>query len=198
MTSLVAATVATQPNSNTWQLDPAASQLTVYVFKAGLFSGFLHDHTFVPRRWNVSAQFDPSHLQDFHAEVTVVTDSLRDTQTMLSAEDKAKVESQVVSPDVLDANRFPEIRFIADRVVSAQKADELEGTVSGKLSLHGVTRPLEVPVRIWRRGNAHVLLGKVSFKQSDFGIAPLRKAGGTIAVEDRVLVDFALRLLPSP
>jgi polyisoprenoid-binding protein YceI len=118
-------------------------------------------------------------------------------QPKLSAEDKAKVESQLVSPEVLDANRFPEIRFIANRlVVSSQKTDELEGTVSGKLSLHGITRPLEVPVRIWRRGNAQVVLGKVSFKQSDFGIAPLRKAGGAIAVEDRVLVDFAVRLLP--
>src|SRR5690348_11280162 len=116
MTSLVAATVADadQANSSRWQLDAAASELTVYVFKAGLFSGFLHDHTFVPRQWNVTAQFDPSHLEDFHAELTVAAASLRDTQPKLSAEDKAKVESQLVSPEVLDANRFPEVRFIAD------------------------------------------------------------------------------------
>src|SRR5262249_17885348 len=100
---------------------------------------------------------------------------------------------------VLDASRFPEIRFVADRLrVSAQKTDELEGTLSGKLSVHGVTRPLDVPVHAWRRGEAQLVLGKVSFKQSDFGIAPLRKVSGAIAVEDQVLVDFSLRLRPSP
>jgi polyisoprenoid-binding protein YceI len=99
---------------------------------------------------------------------------------------------------VLDATRFPEIRFTADRlVVSGDKSDELQGTVSGKLSLHGVTRPLEFPVRVWRRGDARVVLGKASFSQSDFGVSPLRKAGGAIAVEDRVLVDFALRFRPA-
>jgi polyisoprenoid-binding protein YceI len=195
---LAATTAAAQPNSSNWQLDAATSELTVHVFKAGLFSGFLHDHQFVPRQWNITARFDPTHLEDFQAEVTVATASLRDIQPKLSAEDIAKVESQLVSPEVLDANRFPEIRFIADRlVVSSQKTDELEGTLSGKLSLHGMTRPLEFPVHVWRRGNEQVVLGKVSFNQSDFGISPLHKAGGAIAVEDRVLVDFALRLRPS-
>lgn len=198
MASLAAATAAAQPNSSSWQLDAAGSELTVHVFKAGLFSGFLHDHQFVPRQWNITARFDPTHLEDFHAEVKVATASLQDVESKLSAEDKAKVETQLVGPEVLDANRFPEIQFIADRLVaSAQKTDELEGTISGKLSFHGTTRPLEFPVRVWRRGNAQVVLGKVSFNQSDFGISPLHKAGGAIAVEDKVLVDFALRLLPS-
>jgi len=119
-------------------------------------------------------------------------------QLKLSAEDRAKVESQVATSDVLDANRFPDIRFVADRlVVSTQKTDELEGTAVGKLTLHGITRPLEVPAHLWRRGNEQVVLGKVSFNQSDFGISPLHKAVGAIAVEDRVLVDFALHLRPA-
>jgi polyisoprenoid-binding protein YceI len=198
MASLVAATAFAQPDSTRWQLDSAGSELTVHVFKAGLFSGFLHDHLFVPQQWSCTAEFDPAHLEAFRAQVSVATASLRDNQPKLSAEDRAKVESQIASPEVLDATRFPEIRFTADRlVVSGDKSDELQGTVSGKLSLHGVTRPLEFPVRVWRRGDARVVLGKASFSQSDFGVSPLRKAGGAIAVEDRVLVDFALRFRPA-
>jgi len=183
---------------NVWQLDTAASELTVHVFKAGLFSGFLHDHLFVPRQWKGTAKFDTGHLEDFNAEVSVMVASLKDNQEKLSAEDRAKVESQVIGPEVLDAGRFPEIRFVADRLrVSVQKTDELEGTLSDKLSIHGVTKALDVPVHAWRRGDARVVLGKVTFNQSDFGITPLNKAGGAIAVEDRVLVDFALRVVPS-
>jgi polyisoprenoid-binding protein YceI len=198
MTSCIGATASAQPHSSSWQLDAAASELTVHVFKSGLFSGFLHDHLFVPQQWKATAKFDPAHLEDFHAEVSVAVASLKDNQPKLSADDRAKVESQVLSPEVLDAGRFPEIRFVADRLnVSVQKTDELEGTLSGKLSLHGVTRPLDVPVHAWRRGSAHLILGKVAFNQREFGIAPLRKVSGAIAVEDRVLVEFALRLLPS-
>ncbi len=198
MASLLAATASAQPDASRYQLDSAGSELTVHVFKSGLFSGFLHDHLFVPQQWSCTVEFDAAHLEAFRAQLSVATASLRDNQPKLSAEDRAKVESQVASPEVLDATRFPEIRFTADRLVaSADKSEEFQGTVFGKLSLHGVTRPLEFPVRIWRRGDARVVLGKVSFNQSDFGIAPLRKAGGAIAVEDRVLVDFALRLQPA-
>jgi len=196
--SLLAATASAQPDASRYQLDSAGSELTVHVFKAGLFSGFLHDHLFVPQQWSCTVEFDATHLEAFRAQLSVATASLRDNQSKLSAEDKAKVESQVASPEVLDATRFPEIRFTADRLVpSADKSEEFQGTVFGKLSLHGVTRPLEFPVRVWRRGDARVVLGKVSFNQSDFGISPLSKAGGAIAVEDRVLVDFALRLQPA-
>lgn len=196
--ALAGATAVAQPERNVWQLDTGTSELTVHVFKTGLFSGFLHDHLFVPRQWKGTAKFDPGHIEDFHAEVSVAVASLKDNQEKLSVEDRAKVESQVIGPEVLDASRFPEIRFVADRLrISTQKTDELEGTLSGKLTVHGVTRPLDVPVHSWRRGDAQVVLGKVSFNQSDFGIAALSKAGGAIAVEDRILVDFALRLIPS-
>jgi len=184
---------------NVWQLDTAASELTLHVFKTGLFSGFLHDHLFVPQQWKGTAKFDPGRVEDFNAEVSVTVASLKDNQDKLSAEDRAKVESQLIGPEVLDASRFPEIRFVADRLrVSVQKTGELEGTLSGKLSVHGVTKALDVPVHAWRRGDAQVVLGKVTFNQSDFGITPLHQAAGAIAVEDRVLVDFALRLVPSP
>ena len=198
MASLLAATASAQPDASRYQLDSAGSELTVHVFKSGLFSGFLHDHLFVPQQWSCTVEFDAAHLEAFRAQLSVATASLRDNQPKLSAEDRAKVESQVASPEVLDATRFPEIRFTADRLVaSADKTEELQGTVFGKLSLHGVTRPMDFPVRVWRRGDARVVLGKVSFNQSDFGISPLSKAGGAIAVEDRVLVDFALRLQPA-
>jgi len=198
MASLLAATASAQPDASRYQLDSAGSELTVHVFKSGLFSGFLHDHLFVPQQWSCTVEFDAAHLEAFRAQLSVATASLRDNQPKLSAEDRAKVESQVASPEVLDATRFPEIRFTADRLVaSADKSEEFQGTVFGKLSLHGVSRPLEFPVRVWRRGDARVVLGKVSFNQSDFGISPLSKAGGAIAVEDRVLVDFALRLQPA-
>jgi polyisoprenoid-binding protein YceI len=198
ITVLLPLTGNAEPRSDLWELDLAHSELSLRVFKAGLFSGFLHDHLFVPQSWKVTAQFNPSHHEAFHVDVLIAASSLRDMEPKLSAEDRAKVDQQVISPDVLDAKRFPEISFSADRfVVSAQHGEELQGTADGKLSLHGVTRSLQVPVRVWERGNEQVVLGKVSFKQSDFGIAPLHKAGGSIAVEDQVLVDFSLRLRPS-
>ena len=198
ITALFLVAEIAEASSDTWELDPTRSELSVHVYKAGLFSGFLHDHLFVPQSWKVTVHFNPSHPESFHVDVVIAASSLRDMEPKLSAEDRAKVDQQVISADVLDATRFPEIVFSAARLVStAQHGDELEGTADGKLSLHGVTRSLQVPVRVWERGGEQVVLGKVSFKQSDFGIAPLHKAAGAVSVEDQVLVDFALRLRSS-
>lgn len=195
---LAAGALAQPEHAADWKLDPSHSELTVHVFKSGLFSGFLHDHLFVPGQWQASAKFDPAHVEELKAELTVAVGSLKDTEQKLSPEDRSKVEAQVAGPEVLDAKRFPEIRFMAERMkVSARKPDELEGILYGRLSLHGVTHSIDVPVHAWKRGDAQLVLGKVFFKQSEFGIAPLSKAGGAISVEDRVLVDFSLRLVPS-
>jgi hypothetical protein len=36
--------------------------------------------------------------------------------------------------------------------------------------------------------------GQAVFKQSDFGIKPVRVAGGTVKVKDEIRIDFDIRL----
>jgi polyisoprenoid-binding protein YceI len=96
-------------------------------------------------------------------------------------------------PDVLDAGRFPAIRF-RSREVSGKQIEQgsYELKVSGDLSLHGAERPAVVPLRVDVQGDQLTATGKFVIRQSDFGIEPTTAGGGTVRVEDEVTVTFRI------
>ena len=179
-----------------WHVDAGQSTLVVHVSKKGLFSPALHDHDFVPTRWQARLSFDPAHAEQAHVEISVATGSLQDQQKELSAEDRQTVENQTRSPQILDAARYPEIKFVADHFEPSPKQNVaggvLDGNLVGQLSLHGRTQPLRVPVHARVENDRLHAEGKVVFNQSAFGIKPYSRAAGTIAVEDRVEVRFRI------
>ncbi len=177
-----------------WTIDPAASRLTVHVAPVGLLSSALHAHKFQPENWSGQIRWDPSHPEDLRVEVRIPADSLRDHQEKLSASDVAKVEAQTRSPRILDAAKFPSIRFEGRELSSATLSDggEVRATLSGDLTLHGQTRPLKFPVEGRIAGDHIEAKATVKFKQSDFGIRPYSTALGSIAVRDEVTVEIVL------
>lgn len=185
-----------------WQADTSKSRIRVQVFKKGLLSGMAHDHLFVPQEWRATASFDPTEPSDVHVEVVIAADSLRDDQPKLSPEDREKVNRQAAGRDVLDASRYREIRFTASELelgapAPGQPAGKFQGVLAGTLSLHGRERRLSVRLVATAEGGGWRVVGKVSFKQSDFGIEPYSGFLGTIAVKDEVNVDFDL-LMTTP
>ena len=105
--------------------------------------------------------------------------------------DARKVERAMKGPDVLDAGRFPAIRF-RSREVSGKRIAQgyYELTVSGDFSLHGAERPIVVPLRVDVQGDELTATGKLVIRQSDFGMEPTTAAGGLVKVEDGVTVAF--------
>lgn len=179
-----------------WRVEIAQSRLVVHVFRKGLLSPVLHDHQFVPERWSATVMFDPDRPRQAEVRVTVAADSLRDRQPQLSPSDIQKVEGQARGPKVLDADRYPAIRFTADRLEMPPPpagAASAEGILAGLLDLHGRTQAVPVPIRVRWTGDSLDAEGEVSFAQSDFGIEPYHALLGAIAVQDRVTVEYAIR-----
>ena len=58
----------------------------------------------------------------------------------------------------------------------------------GDLTLHGVTQPVELPITL---ANGRYT-GSVKLKQTDFGIAPVSIAGGTVKVKDVIEIVFEI------
>ena len=70
------------------------------------------------------------------------------------------------SADFLDAARFPTMTFEGQRVeVEGQRA-----TVTGRLTLHGVTREIVVPVDVRFSESALVATGEFQLNRRDYGI----------------------------
>lgn len=176
-----------------WEIDASRSDLVVHVRPAGLFEGQLHAHHFVPTAWKGRVCFDPENPREIDLELTFQADSLKDRQPALSQEDIEEVEQQVRGPEVLDASRHPVIRYAARRFTSSGGDSlPLKGTVHGELSLHGRTRAVDVPVTARWSGERLRVTGTADFKQSDFGIEPYSRFLGTVGVEDRVTIEFAI------
>lgn len=177
-----------------WRMDPAKSRLEVVVRRAGAFSSALHDHFFIPERWDVQLELDPEGRQLHRLQLEVDPSSLKDHNEELSEKDHAKVEDQVRSPSVLDVERYPQVLFTATRfVVTSAKADAMDGTLTGDLELHGLRRELTFPVHVELSDGTLLATGEVRFPQSAFGIKPYRKALGPIGVQDEVTVTVKLR-----
>ena len=101
----------------------------------------------------------------------------------LSPKDRQDVQTRMMGPEVLDADRFQHIRF---RSVAIEKGDGGRRSVRGELEVHGQTHAVTVNVV---RENDHYK-GSASLKQTDFGITPISIAGGTVKVKDEIKIDF--------
>jgi len=189
--------------ASAWSAVLEKSQITVHVFKKGLFSAAAHDHHFVATRWRATASFDAARASEVRLELVVAADSLRDRQPALSSGDRDKVNRQAAGPDVLDAARHPEVRFTSLRLEpgagsTAEQVGRLEGVLAGTLALHGRERPVSVRLVAKKDGKGWWAHGSAKFKQSDFGIAPYSGFLGTVAVQDEVQLDYELFLAPAP
>ncbi|HET8734631.1 MAG TPA: YceI family protein [Anaeromyxobacteraceae bacterium] len=185
-----------------WSAGPPASRIVVNVYKKGLLSGMAHDHHFRAGEFRATASTDGTGPTPTAFEVVVAAGSLRDEAPDLSAADRAKVDAQAAGEDVLDALRFPEIRFAARDAQPAWPPAGPDGSAGGELrgtlTLRDRQRPVAVVVRTAPEGNGLRARGSVRFRQSDFGIEPYSGFLGMVAVEDEVQVDFDLRLTPVP
>ncbi len=179
-----------------WDADADASTIAVVVSRKGVLSGLSHGHRFVPGRWVARAHLAYPSLAGTSVEVMVDTASLHDQEPRLGAASRAEVDRTTAGPEVLDAARFPTIRYAADEVadVRVSSSGDVEATLRGTLSLHGVDRPLDVRVRARPEGAGIRVNGTATFVQSAFGMKPYSTALGTIGVDDPVHVEFDLLL----
>ena len=61
---------------------------------------------------------------------------------------------------------------------------------------HGMTPAMQVPLRIETSPDEMTVSGKLTLRQTDFGIAPLSVLGGAIQVKDAVDLSFRMHARP--
>lgn len=178
----------------TWTVDAGRSRIEVHVRGKGFLA--THDHLFVPRAWAGRAAFDPEAPERAKVELEVVVASLHDEEPGMSESTRREVDANAKAPEVLDAERFPRVRFVASRLerpvrpASPNEPRSLTGTLVGELELHGVKRPLRLPVRASWDDASLTATGSVTFEQSAFGITPVSKLFGAAAIHDAVTVSY--------
>lgn len=163
-------------------IDASKSRITIHAFKSGVFSALGHDH-------DISAPISTGNVDATarHVEFRIKSSALRVLDPKASEKDRAEIQKTMLGPEVLDSEKYPEIVF---RSTGAESAGADSWTVRGTLTLHGQSRPVTVQVRHQDGRYA----GSARLKQTDFGITPVKVAGGTIRVKDEVRIEFEIQL----
>jgi polyisoprenoid-binding protein YceI len=180
------------------QADTSASQLVIRATKNGILSALAHDHQFIPARWQAEVDFERGRPQEVRVDVRIDAATLHDHVARLTQPLRDYVDRETAGPEVLDAQRYPEIRFHGESASARAEGDDLQGVLHGALSLHGTTRPLDVPFHVRAEAPGYRVSGSVRFRQTDFGMTPISKARGSIGVDDEIQVEFDLVLVPAP
>jgi hypothetical protein len=174
--------VCVAPNSLSAQgkaIDVNRSSLTIRVFKSGAFSAFAHDHEI--KAPITEGEIDSSANQS--VQLRLDSRKMRVLDPDISADKRAEIQHTMEGAAVLDVEHFPEISY---RSTAITKTGDAHWEVHGTLNLHGKNQP--VVVMVSQEGGHY--RGSASFKQSEFGITPIRIAGGTVKVKDEVKIEF--------
>jgi polyisoprenoid-binding protein YceI len=154
--------------------------MIVRVYKTGLFSVFAHDHEIRAPISDGIIRIAPDPSVEFAvpvAKMTIVDPELGQSK-------RAEVQSTMLGPKVLDADRYPEIRF---RSLRAESGAGNQWVIDGELSIRDHSRPLRV---LAKEGSDGHYRGSVKINQKDYGIQPVSLAGGTIQVKAEIQIEF--------
>src|SRR5215469_6025979 len=163
-------------------IDTASSKLLVHVSKSGVFSAFADNH-------EVEAPISEGTIDKKGARVSFSVESrrMKVLDPQLPTDKRQQVQERMLGPEVLDSIRFPKITFESSH---AEPDREGKIRIEGRLSLHGVTKPVSVAVQA-ENGR---YIGSFALKQSDYGISPVSIAGGTVKVKDELTIEFDIRI----
>jgi polyisoprenoid-binding protein YceI len=160
-------------------IDVNKSSMKIRVFKSGAFSAFAHNH-------EIEAPIAEGKIDSSaNASVQLRVDAreMRVLDPEIDADKRAEIQRTMQSETVLDVEKFPEISYQSTSVTS--RGDD-HWEVRGDLTLHGKKQPVALEVS---SKDGHYR-GSAAIKQSDFGIEPIRIAGGTVKVKDELRVEF--------
>ncbi|MPZ20687.1 MAG: hypothetical protein GEV06_22675 [Luteitalea sp.] len=172
-------------------IDPAKTNVGIHVGRSGIFGFAGHEH-------EIAVPAVQGQITLDRADVTKSTIAAEFDATALNVtgkgeppEDVPEVQQVMLSERVLDVQKYPTITFHSRRIALVQQSsDRMTLRVAGDLTLHGVTRPLSVPVQARLTADGLTASGKATVRQTDFGIRPVTAGAGTVRVKDEVEINF--------
>jgi polyisoprenoid-binding protein YceI len=166
--------------------------VTIAVGKSGASSFLGHKHEISGPIESGSVDVDPGNLSGSRVSLAIATSSLKVSGADEPPEDRPKVQEAMESDKVLGVARYPRITFESTGVTGGQPGTPtLDVVVAGQLTIRDVTRPVSVPVHVQLGDHSLNASGRLSVRQTEFGIKPI-SVGGAVAVKDRLDITFSV------
>src|ERR1700722_2051135 len=169
--------------------DTRAREFTVQVFAGGLLSAFGHSPTIAIRDFSGEAQVDPEDVAHSSVRITIKAESLA-VRDDISDKDRREIE-RVMQDEILESSTYPEIVYECSNIAATQSGEgQYSATLSGDLTMHGVTRSQVVTARVAVMEDTLRTFGNFSILQSDYELRLVTIAGGALKVKDELKFSF--------
>ena len=179
-------------------VEPAASEITVLLFKEGLFSGLAHDHVLVSKEVSGEVLLPGSDGGVTIARISLPVESFlvdlpghrsrEELDGELSEEDRKEIREAMLAPDLLDAAKHPRITVVVERV----EGDWPLMTAWTRIRIHNTEKLLQIPIRAELNGPKLTVSGEFESRHSHYGLVPFSAFLGTVAVRDQFRVKFRI------
>ena len=191
--------IAIPAGARVYDIDPAATVITLFVYRAGPLARLGHNHVLTSGdEAGVVWQGAEPAVSGFELRLPVRALVVDDPAARAAAGPEFAGEVPAAARDgtyqnllrteVLDASRFPEI---------VVRSTGLSGTWDRPVAmvdatLKGEKRRIDVPITLERADGTLTARGRLSLRQTDFGMTPFSVAGGAIQVADAIEVEFSI------
>jgi len=170
-------------------VDAGTSRFMVRASATGLLSAFGHNPTIAIRSFTGEAWFRPEAPEQSLLRLVIDPASLAITGDV-NDKDRREME-RTMREEVLETNRFREIRFEGSAVHAARIAEGIfRLKIAGKLLLHGVERALEFPGNVIVGEDFLRANGDFSIRQTDYAIRLIAVAGGALRLKNELQFTF--------
>jgi hypothetical protein len=186
-------------------LDPAKSDIHIYVFRSGSAVRLGHNHVlsaprftgffYLPSAGASNGRFDLEFRLDQlefdnPAYRSVLGSAFSST---LTPEAIAGARQHMLGHDNMQADQYPVVRVHSLQI--AGESPKFAARV--QIEMHGQQREMWIPLNVEGLPGALVISGSFVLRQTDFGVRPYSVLGGLLAVQDEVVVEFRLLAVPS-
>lgn len=180
-------------------IEPGASEITVRLFKEGLFSGFAHNHVLVGNDLSGEILLAGGDVLLATARIALPVESFQvdrpehRSQEQLSGdmseEQRMEIRAVMLGPEQLHAAKYPRITAVVERVEGSWPSI----TASALIQIRGGEKRMEIPLKAELKGDVLTVAGEFTARHSDFAIEPFSSLLGTVAVQDRFQVRFRIQ-----
>jgi len=148
-----AAVVTAAPACAThWNVEPSSKLGFSVVWSAEPLNGQF-------RQWKADIDFDPADLAHSHVVATIQTGSV--------ATDYPEGDDGLKGALGFAADRFPTARF---ETTGFRQMPDGSFVADARLTIRGVTRPLQLPFKLAIQGNRAHVTGRTTIIRTDFGV----------------------------
>ncbi len=188
---------AEMPPGRVFHILPEQSDLRIVVFAAGPLARFGHPHVIggpvIHGQIVLAENFHDSALQlQINVNVLEVDrpewrlDEGFDPDMEQSAIDGTR--QNMLSAILLNAAQYPEIMIES----VGMNGPAWQPEIDLRITLAGSTRELTVPVALVIGSDSLTATGRMTLRQSEFGIEPFSAAGGNLQVADTIVIRFRI------